>query len=150
MIKGQIFSDTASLKRAEINKEIKLQKSTISMDSWQMPDMQYNNFLPVISGYRMHDLAIMQPLPSRLDFDATKLNLNLQFVSPQKKLASLLKEEPAKALLYVAAYIAGMLNHNIEGEDKRMKKQMDCMINSRSGVPESARSANHLYEIKNE
>jgi hypothetical protein len=81
-------------------------------------------------------------------FKTGNLNLNL-VLPPQKSILDLIRENPLKALLYGVATLAGMANHTIVGEDKMNLIRLNNMIQSRSGIPETAISGNGtiVYEI---
>ncbi|MDR2382687.1 MAG: hypothetical protein LBD76_02255 [Prevotellaceae bacterium] len=81
-------------------------------------------------------------------YDPWQLNLNLN-IPPQKSFLDLIKENPFMSLLYGVATLAGMANNNIKGEDKMNMIRLNNMVQSRSGVPESAISGNGkiYYEI---
>ncbi|MDR0724902.1 MAG: hypothetical protein LBF59_02700 [Prevotellaceae bacterium] len=82
------------------------------------------------------------------EYDPWKLNLNLN-LPPQKRILDLIRENPFMALLYGVATLAGMANHNIVGEDKMNLIRLNNMVQSRSGIPETAISGNGkvYYEI---
>jgi hypothetical protein len=83
-----------------------------------------------------------------LEFEAGKLNLNLN-LPPQKNILDLIRENPLRALIYSAAILAGQVNNTIVGEDKMNQIRLNNMVQSRSGIPESAISGNGtvIYEI---
>jgi hypothetical protein len=70
-------------------------------------------------------------------FETGKLNLNLN-LSPPKSFFELIRENPSRALLYGTAILAGRANNTIVGEDKMNLIRLDNMVQSRSGIPESA------------
>jgi len=83
-------------------------------------------------------------------FDPTQMTLNLNF-EPQKNILELIQENPFRALLYGAAIVAGKANNVLYGEDKMTTIRVNDMVQSRSGIPETARSSSgHIninYEI---
>jgi hypothetical protein len=138
---GQTRSDSAAVEPVKLFPAV---KPSISMP---VPNMKPAAILPAVLGYRLFDLQVMQPAVSRIDFGKPKLNLSF---APSKSILDLLRDEPLTALLYGGAIVAGMLNNQIIGEDKLMRIKMDNMIYSRSGIPESARSANGRVTVKSE
>jgi hypothetical protein len=118
-----------------------------------MSGMRHPDFLmpPRYLGYE----SAMSMLKKYTDvkYDSKTLNLHLDF-SPPKSLRELISEDPLRALLYIVGAIAGRANHTVMGEDKMNKIRLDNMIQSHSGIPESAISGNGAiyYEIdtKNE
>jgi hypothetical protein len=81
-------------------------------------------------------------------FDPWKVTLNLN-LPPQKTILDLIRENPLKALGYGVAALAGMANHNLVGEDKMNIIRLNNMVQSRSGIPETAISGwgTVYYEI---
>jgi hypothetical protein len=82
-------------------------------------------------------------------FEAGKLYLNLN-LPPPKSFLELIRENPFRALLYGAAALAGRANNTIVGEDKMNIIRLDNMVQSRSGIPETAISGQGKvhYEIE--
>jgi hypothetical protein len=65
------------------------------------------------------------------------LNLNLNF-APPKSLLDMISENPLRLLLM----LAGMMNNHVVGEDKMNQIRLNNMVQSRSGIPETAISGN--------
>jgi hypothetical protein len=82
-------------------------------------------------------------------FNAGKPNLNLN-LPPPKSILDLIGENPLRALIYGTATLAGMANHTVMGEDKMNKIRLNEMVQSRSGIPETAISGQGTvyYEIE--
>jgi hypothetical protein len=99
---------------------------------------RYLGYEGIMNMYRYTDLK----------YDAKTLNLNLN-LPPAKNILDLIRENPLRALMYSAATLAGMVNHTVMGEDKMNLIRLDNMVQSRSGIPETAISGNGTiyYEI---
>jgi hypothetical protein len=82
------------------------------------------------------------------EFEAGKLNLNLN-LPPKKSIFDLIRKNPLRTLIYGAATLAGQMNNTILGEDKMNRIRLNDMVQSHSGIPESAISGNGtiIYEI---
>jgi hypothetical protein len=82
------------------------------------------------------------------EYEPGKINLNLN-LQPPKSILDLIRENPLRALVYGIATLAGMANNNIVGEDKMNIIRLNNMIQSRSGIPETAISGHGTihYEI---
>lgn len=142
---GQVRSDSAAVEPA---KPAAALKPSIPMPMpFPLPNAKPATNLSAIVGYRLYDLQTMQPAVSRIDFGKPQLNLSF---APPKNFLDVLREEPLKALLYGGAMVVGLLNNQIIGEDKLMRIRMDQTIYSRSGIPESARSADGRVTVKSE
>jgi hypothetical protein len=112
-----------------------------------VPGMEHPNLMmpPKYLGYESAKNMFRYTAPG---YDPWKLNLNLN-LPPQKRLLDLIRENPFLALLYGVATLAGMANHNLVGEDRMNLIRLNNMVQSRSGIPETAISGNGkvYYEI---
>jgi hypothetical protein len=70
-------------------------------------------------------------------YDPWQMTLNLNLKLP-KRLLDLIRENPFIALIYGVTTLAGMANHNVVGEDKMNIIRLDNMVQSRSGIPQTA------------
>jgi hypothetical protein len=101
-----------------------------------VPGMERYDFLmpPKYWGYENAKNMFRYTEPG---FETGKLNLNLN-LSPPKSLLELIRENPLRALIYGTAILAGKANNTVVGEDKMNLIRLDNMVQSRSGIPESA------------
>jgi hypothetical protein len=144
--------------------------SVISANIHKTPELQSENIpvnaSPALPKIPMHIPGIKLPdvkLPPRYwgyedaknmlryrtpEFDPWKPNLNLNF-PPRKSILDLISENPLRALIYGVATLAGMANNTVVGEDKMNLIRLNGMVQSRSGIPETAISGNgtYIYEI---
>lgn len=82
-------------------------------------------------------------------FNPQKLELNLN-LTPPKRLKDVVKEDPLKAIILGGAIFLGMMNHTIYGEDKMLKIRIEQGVQSRSNIPETAKSAHGAITVNNE
>jgi hypothetical protein len=149
--------------------DILISNDTISENILQNPELNVkkpsrviipSKMIPLdINGTRQPDFLFPQnwqydaqnrfrftPLP----YDPTKMTLDLNF-EPPKRILELIQENPLRALIYGAAFLAGQSNNVLYGEDKMTTIRVDNMVQSHSGIPETARSSrgtiNVNYEI---
>jgi hypothetical protein len=112
-----------------------------------IPGMKSSDFLmpPRYWGYEDAKNMFRYTTPG-YDPKMLKLNLNLP---PPRNILDIIRENPFRALLYGAATLAGMMNNTVVGEDKMNLIRLENMVQSRSGIPESAISGNGTiyYEI---
>jgi hypothetical protein len=118
--------------------------STIPM---LVPELKYPDLMmpPRYLGYEDAKNRFRYTAP--MWYEPGKLNLNLP--PPPKSILDLIRENPFRALFYGAAMLAGMVNHNIVGEDKMNIIRLNDMVQSRLGIPETAISGQGAiyYEI---
>jgi hypothetical protein len=106
-----------------------------------VPEMKHPNMIvmpPQYLGYESAKNLFRYTAPG---YEPGKLNLNLD-LPPQRSLLDLIRENPLIALLYGVATLAGRMNNNIVGEDKMNLIRLNNMVQSRSGIPETAISGN--------
>ncbi|MDR1886993.1 MAG: hypothetical protein LBQ70_03675 [Prevotellaceae bacterium] len=99
---------------------------------------------PGFWGYGIDMFGLTTP-----QFNPREINLNLNF-APRKNILELIRENPFRAVVYGAAMLAGQMNHTLYGEDKMTKIRLDNMLQSHSGIPETATpgsAASFNYEI---
>lgn len=114
--------------------------------SINIPQLKQPVILPP-PGYMGYDMDKLLHFTPENPYDPTKLHLNMNFEAP-KSIRELLRDDPANALLMGGAIVLGLLNNHIQGEDKMNKIRVEQGVQSRSGVPESARSGQGYITIK--
>ncbi|MDR1593510.1 MAG: hypothetical protein LBS43_03355 [Prevotellaceae bacterium] len=134
-----VRNDTAGIENIIKPPELQVKKTPESMSS-RAPMIPMS--VPGMSMIRHSDL--LKP-PRYSGYESIK-NLNLP---PPKNLLDLIRENPLLALYYGLGTLAGMVNHTVIGEDKMNLIRLENMIQSHSGIPETAISGNGAvyYEI---
>jgi hypothetical protein len=112
------------------------------MNGMRYPDLP---MLPRYTGYESIK-SILKYTDPKYNTTTLKLNLNLP---PPKNILDLIRENPLRALYYGVGTLAGKANNTVMGEDKMNMLRLEYMIQSRSGIPETAISGNKTvyYEI---
>jgi hypothetical protein len=112
-----------------------------------VPGMKQPNFM-LPSKYLGYESAKNMFKYTTPKYNPWQMNLNLN-LTPQKGLLDRIRENPFMAFIYGVATLAGMANNNIVGEDKMNIIRLNNMVQSRSGIPESAISGQGTvyYEI---